>query len=105
MLNQFVLVGRLVEQPTLENEVCYIKLAVSRSFKNENGKYETDIIPIKLIGQVAKSTTEYCNKGDLIGTKGKMQMDVNDEHVLNSHIELIAEKITFLSNKGGNENE
>lgn len=96
MLNQFVLVGRLVEQPTLENKVCYIKLAISRSFKNENGEYETDIIPIKLTGNVANNTVEYCNKGDLIGAKGKIEAI--------DKVEMVAEKITFLSSKGGNEN-
>jgi single-strand DNA-binding protein len=47
MLNQVVLVGRLTEDPNineLENgkKVTTVNLAVQRSFKNSDGIYETD---------------------------------------------------------------
>ena len=47
MLNQVVLVGRLVRNPELrmtENRknVTTITLAIPRSFKNMNGEYDTD---------------------------------------------------------------
>ena len=106
MLNQFVLVGRVVEKPTLENDICYIKLAVSRSFKNEKGEYETDIIPIKLTERI-KNISEHCNKNDLIGAKGRIQRYNGNDYTANGLpiLEMVAEKITFLSSKGGNENE
>ena len=49
MLNQTVLVGRLVKEPELhqtENgkKVTNITLAVPRSYKNMNGEYDTDFI-------------------------------------------------------------
>jgi single-strand DNA-binding protein len=95
MLNQVILCGRLVENPTLnENEenkkLCEIKVAVSRSFKNEEGIYETDIIPCILWNSIAEKTIEYCRKGDVIGIKGRFQM-------INDKLQVIADKITFLS--------
>ena len=47
MLNQTVLVGRLVRDPELRetesgSKVTYITLAVPRSYKNVNGEYDTD---------------------------------------------------------------
>lgn len=47
MLNQTVLVGRLVKNPELRetengNKVTNITLAVPRSYKNTEGVYETD---------------------------------------------------------------
>lgn len=47
MLNQTVLVGRLVSDPELRetengNKVTNVTLAVPRSFKNVNGEYDTD---------------------------------------------------------------
>ena len=47
MLNQVVLVGRLVRDPELKelengNKLSNITLAVPRSYKNVNGEYETD---------------------------------------------------------------
>jgi len=50
MLNQVVLVGRLVKDPEVKStsdgkKVSHISLAVSRNFKStETGKYETDFI-------------------------------------------------------------
>ena len=46
MLNQAVLVGRIVQEPELKDtekgKVTNITLAVPRSFKNSNGEYDTD---------------------------------------------------------------
>ena len=62
MLNQTVLVGRLVQDPEikeLENDkkVCNITLAVTRSYKNADGIYENDFIPITLWQGIAEQTT------------------------------------------------
>lgn len=97
MLNQTVLVGRLVSQPEkkeTENGKSYVSitLAVPRSFKNEYGVYDTDFIPAILWGNVAENTAEWCNKGDLVGIKGRLQ-------TTDGKVELIAEKVTFLSSK------
>ena len=90
MLNHTVLVGRLVDQPQKDEKGASITIAVPRSYKNENGEYETDFIQVRLFGGIAIDTCEYCNKGDLIGIKGRLQSDENG-------LELIAEKVTFLS--------
>ena len=95
MLNQIVLVGRLVENPIVEeNEsgrnVTCIKLAIPRSFKNSDGTYDTDFVSCILWDGVAKSTTEHCKKGDIIGIKGRVQC-------LEDTLSIVAEKVTFLS--------
>lgn len=97
MLNQTVLVGRLthdLEVKELEEgrKACEITLAVPRSFKNADGGYDTDFISCTLFGGVAENTAEYCKKGDLIGVKGRVQCT-------NEKIEIVAEKLTFLSSK------
>lgn len=92
MLNQFVTVGRITEDPTQENGKAVIKLAVPRSYKNTEGEYETDFISCLLFKGIAENTCEYCKKGDLVGIKGRMQSE-------NDTIQLIAEKITFLSSR------
>ena len=96
MLNQVVLVGRLTKIKRENEYTIEIELAVPRSFKNEDGIYDTDYIKCMVNGNVAKNTEEYCNKGDLEGIKGRVQSIDND-------IELIAEKITFLTSKKENE--
>lgn len=96
MLNQVVIVGRLVEKPILEEnenekKVCNITLAVPRSYKNAEGIYDTDFIKCTLWNVIAENTTEYCDKGDLVGVKGRLQCLSGNE------LQLIAEKVSFLS--------
>ena len=97
MLNQAVIVGRLVERPIIEEsengrKVSEITLAVPRSYKNAEGIYETDFIKCTLWNGIAENTVEYCNKGDIIGVKGRLQCLSGNE------LKVVAEKVTFLSN-------
>ena len=96
MLNQVIIVGRLVAKPIVEEnenekKVCNITLAVPRSYKNAEGIYETDFIKCILWNGIAENTAEYCEKGDLVGVKGRLQCLSGNE------LQLIAEKVSFLS--------
>ena len=96
MLNQVVIVGRLVSKPIVEEnengrKVSEITLAVPRSFKNDEGIYDTDFIKCILWNGIAENTVEYCNKGDIIGVKGRLECLGGNE------LQVIAEKVTFLS--------
>lgn len=110
MLNQTVIVGRLVKDPELNetengNKVTNITLAVPRSYKNMNGEYETDYIQCVLWKGVAENTVEYCHKGDLLGVKGHIQsrnIEI-DEDIKRQIIEVVGEKVTFLSSKNRNQ--
>ena len=106
MVNQLIIIGRLVKKPVLRKteggkNVANITLAVPRSYKNVNGEYETDFLDCPLWSGVAESATEYCNKGDLIGVKGRVQTRITEteDEKKNYQTEIIAEKITFLSSK------
>lgn len=106
MLNQVVLVGRLtddIEVATKENgkKVTSLILAVQRTFKNVDGVYETDFIKCTLWNAVASSTSEYCHKGDIVGIKGRIQVNSYEDKDGNKKYstEVIAEKVTFLSSK------
>ena len=105
MLNQTVLVGRLVNDPELfETEsgkkLTRITLAVPRTYKNVNGEYDTDFIGCKLWQGVAQSTSEYCKRGDLVGVKGRLQTsNYETEDGVKYVTEVIAEKVTFLSGR------
>lgn len=110
MLNQTVLVGRLVKDPELRetdngNKVTNITLAVPRTYKNINGEYDTDFIPCVLWKGIAENTAEYVKKGDLIGVKGHLQTRSIelDENIKKQAVEIIAEKVTFLSSKRADE--
>ena len=103
MLNQIVLVGRITQDPKvteLENgkKVCNVTVAIPRSYKNENGEYDTDFIKCSMWSSVAENTSEYCKQGDLIGIKGRIQTRVIEKDNSKQTIqEVIAEKVTFLA--------
>ena len=109
MLNQVVIVGRLVKDPELKEtesgkKMTFVTLAVPRSYKNVDGEYDTDFIDCVLWIGIAESTAEYCHKGDLVGIKGRLQTsnyekDGEKKYVTN----VIAEKVTFLTTKKADE--
>lgn len=100
MTNNLYLIGRLIENPVSEKEKVKITLSVVRNFKNADGEYETDYIPCSIHGYMANSVLEYCEKGDLVGIRGRVQR-VGNDYTANGFpiLEIIAERVTFLSNK------
>ena len=112
MLNQVVLVGRLTRDITINKgdkgrKVATIPLAIPRSFKNVEGTYDTDFINCVAFDLIAENTCEYCKKGDIVGVKGRLQSRVveKDENEKEYLMEVIAEKVTFLSSKSNDDKE
>ena len=105
MLNQIVLVGRLTRDITVNKsasgvKVATISIAVPRSFKNVEGVYDTDFIDCVAFDVIAENTSEYCTKGDIVGIKGRIQSNVVEKDGKKENkLEIICEKITFLSSK------
>ena len=105
MLNQVILVGRLTRDIIVNKsdngiKVATISLAIPRSFKNSEGEYDTDFVDCVAFDNIAENTSEYCNKGDIVGLKGRVQSQVIEKDDNKEHkLEIICEKITFLSSK------
>lgn len=109
-MNHILLVGRLVQTPQLhltENgkKKSEVTLAVPRAYKNLDGEYETDFLDCVLWTNVAESTSEYCKVGDIIGVKGRIQtrMISKDDGTKYKKVEIIAERVSFLSSKSSHE--
>ena len=86
MLNQVVMVGRLVKEPTKEELV----ILVPRNYKNKEGLYDEDIFVIH--HKMTSIIEQNVHEGDLVGVKGKLESE-------NNEIKIKAEKITFLSSR------
>ena len=106
MMNNVMLVGRLVNTPNLfdaENgrKGAFITIAVTRPYKNQNGEYEADFLDCTLWTGIAESTVEYCKKGDTIGVRGKLQSRIieNEDGSKYKKIEVVADRISFISSK------
>lgn len=110
MINMVMLVGRLVQEPEIierENglKVSRVTLAVNRKFKSSDGTYHTDFIDCVLWNNFAKNVNEYCKKGDLIGVRGRLQVETYEKDgIKRKNVEVIAENITFLSSNKTKEN-
>lgn len=104
MLNQIILIGRLTHQPEIRiledgRKVSYVTLAVQRAFKNMEGSYDTDFIRVTVWEGLATAVESYATKGAMIAVKGRVQTwkyEVDEEKKL-TMIEVIAERITYLS--------
>ena len=64
------------------------------------GGYDTDFIDCVAFDNIAENTSEYCGKGDIVGVKGRVQSRTVEKDGKTEYImEIIAEKVTFLSSK------
>ena len=111
MLNQTILIGRLVKKPELresESGTNYLKatLAIQSNYKKKDGDYETDFLEFTAFGKNAENTAKYCDKGSLISIVGHLTNNVyQDKNGVNHYqISIIADKISFLS-KGNKKEE
>ena len=102
-MNNVILVGRLTKNPEVfevgDKQLTNIILAVNRNFKNSEGIYETDFIRCILWNNIAANTTEYCQVGDVVGIKGRLQTSkyVDEEEKTHYVTDVIAERVTFIS--------
>ncbi|NHI68979.1 single-stranded DNA-binding protein [Lactococcus garvieae] len=79
MINNVVLVGRVVRDPELRytpqnTAVATFTLAVNRRFKNAQGERETDFINCVIWRQPAENLANWAKKGTLVGITGSIQV-------------------------------
>lgn len=106
MINNVVLVGRLVADPELKEvgengKVVNFSLAVPRSYKNSDGEYEVDFIRCNVWNKSAENMKEYCKKGDVVGIQGEIQTSNYEDENGNKRtsVDVRVDKLTFLSSK------
>lgn len=110
-MNQVVLTGRLVQdvelrQTTSGTSVCTITVAVTRTYKNADGEYDTDFFNVICWKSLADNCHKYLSKGKKIGVVGFLQNRnyKTAEGEKRYVTEIVANNIEFLSDKvNGNE--
>lgn len=85
MANMFILVGKIAD--IKENGIV---ISVVKSYKNDEGIYESDLIYTELEKVLMDKMKEYCKVGDTVGVKGIISSE-------NTNPILKVEKLTFLS--------
>lgn len=86
-MNKVVLVGRLTKDPELRytpgNNVATLSftIAVNRNYKNANGGYDADFIPVVVWRGLAEMLAKHLKKGARVAVAGRIQTrsyDAND---------------------------
>ncbi|MBA1335373.1 MAG: Single-stranded DNA-binding protein [Firmicutes bacterium] len=102
MVNNVVLVGRLVKDPELkqagETPVCSFVLAVDRNYKNSEGEREADFLPVVAWRKLGEICAENLSKGRLVAVTGRIQVRNWEDETSQRHYvtEIVAEEVRFL---------
>lgn len=79
MLNDVIIVGRLIRDPELRHTqtgtaVASLTLACDRDFKPQNGEKETYFIDVVVWGKTAEFAANYFTKGRMAIVEGRLQV-------------------------------
>lgn len=85
-MNNVILVGRIT---SFEGEE--VTISITRNYKNEDGIYMSDLIPIHLGINIAEKMVDFCKIGDVIGVKGRLEN--------RGGVVVMADKVSFISAK------
>lgn len=80
-MNNVVLIGRLTKDPELTyiqgsgTAVAKFTIAINRDYKDKDGNYPVDFIPIEVIGKSAEYVSNYIQKGRLVALQGSIRIE------------------------------
>ncbi|SDI08062.1 single-stranded DNA-binding protein [Alteribacillus bidgolensis] len=103
MFNQVTIVGRFTRDPEVTytkdgTAVCNFTLAVQRSFRNMQGDFDADFVPITVWRKQAENTALYCHKGALVGVNGRIHTRIyeNKDQKRIQVVEVNADQVRLL---------
>ena len=110
MLNQIIIMGRLVKDPELryanETPVCMIRIACDRDYKNAEGKKEADFFDVVSWRKLAEIVSQYAAKGRMVSVVGRLQTRTWNDRDGNkrSSTEIVADHVYFCDPKPKDQN-
>ena len=106
MLNNAVIMGRLVADPELRttgngNSVTTFTVAVDRRFVRQGEERQTDFIDIVAWRQTADFVCRYFRKGSMIAVQGSIQTRMYEDKNGNKRkaVEIVADNASFCGSK------
>lgn len=105
-MNKVFLIGRTTKDIELKatasgKSVASFSIAVNRTFKNENGEYDSDFFNCIVFNKLAETVSRYVNKGDLLAVEGRLQTRnyTNNEGRKQYVTEIIVDSVDFIQPK------
>jgi single-strand DNA-binding protein len=109
-MNIAVLIGNLTRDIEMRytqtgKAVANFTIAVNRPFKNAQGEYDADFIPIVVWDKLAENCANFLKKGSRVGVSGRIQVRTyDDKQGIRRYItEIIANEVKFLDGKEKND--
>ena len=94
MLNQFILVGKINNLPSIIGDDQYeLRIELVQNYKNDDGHYVKSYIDVILTAKMAHNLEQYCKVNDCVGVKGYIDTDEELGMILKGT------KVTFLSSR------
>jgi len=109
--NKVIIMGNLTKDPELRYTaggvaVCNIRLAVNRTYQDRGGNKKEDVCFLTVVAwnKQAEAVSEHIKKGDPLFVEGRLQSRTweTDDKQKKSILEVVAERIQFLSRGKGN---
>lgn len=103
MLNQTLLVGRIVSKPELNQtetgkNYASITIAVPKSYVNENGEHEANFIDLTAWNERIVRKSDHLLKGDLVLVEASIQTRlVEKEGKKTKYTDIIVDNIDYLT--------
>jgi single-strand DNA-binding protein len=112
-LNQVTLMGNLTRDPELRQtptgqNVTSFSLALNRSYKDASGEWQeaTDYVDIVCWGPLAERVAQYLSKGRRCLVQGRLQSrSWEQDGQKRNKVEVLANDVTFLDGRGGDNSE
>ncbi|AOQ24621.1 Single-stranded DNA-binding protein [Moorella thermoacetica] len=117
-MNKVIITGRMTADPELRQvgddniSLLRMNIAVRRNFKNSDGEYDTDFIPVVFWRNNAEFVSNYGAKGRMIGITGRLEVrsyedekytDEDGNAVTRFVTEVIADDVEFLDKRQDND--
>lgn len=101
-----IAMGRVTKEPEVRYTqsgkcVCTFIIAVNREFKNEDGNYDADFVPVVVWGKAAELVGNSCAKGHRLLVEGRLQIRNFDAKDGTKHwvTEIISQNIEFIEKR------
>ena len=110
-MNKCILVGNLTRDPELSTtgsgvSVCRFTVAVNRTFKNQNGEYDTDFLNIVAWRNLADNCSRYLTKGSKVAVCGQIQTRSYEVDGQKRYAtDIVADDVEFLNRAGGGDSQ
>jgi single-strand DNA-binding protein len=105
-MNKVLLIGRTTKDIELRTtnsgkSVISFSIAVNRTFKNENGEYDSDFFNCIAFNKLAETVSRYVGKGDLLAVEGRLQTrNYTDTNGSKHYVtEILVDSVDFLQPK------